>query len=138
MSHVSVSIEIPASPDQVWQLMGGFDSLPDWLPFIPKSEITEGGRVRSLTTEDGGTVVERLQSFDNQAKSYSYSILQAPFPVVDYLATLSVHPTEDDNVSRVEWSGRFTPVNVSDAKAEALFSGIFEGGLQALKNNFVA
>lgn len=138
MSHVSVSIEIPASPDHVWQLMGGFDSLPDWLPFIPKSVITEAGRVRRLTTEDGGTVVERLQSFNNQAKSYSYSILQAPFPVVDYLATLTVHSTADDDISRVEWSARFTPVNVSDAEAEALFKGIFEGGLQALKNNFVA
>ncbi|MEH8952831.1 SRPBCC family protein, partial [Klebsiella pneumoniae] len=37
MATTTVSIEIPASVDQVWQLMGGFDSLPDWLPFIPKS-----------------------------------------------------------------------------------------------------
>lgn len=138
MANVSVSIEIPASPDQVWQLIGGFDTLPDWLPFIPKSEITEGGRIRSLTTDDGGTVVEQLELFDNKAKSYSYSILQAPFPVVDYLATLAVHSTADNQVARVEWSGKFTPVNVSDAEAEALFKGIFEGGLQALKNNFVA
>lgn len=138
MANVTVSIEIPASADSVWQLMGGFDALPDWLPFIPKSISSEGGRVRSLTTVDGGTVVERLEAFDNRQRSYSYSIIQAPFPVVDYLSTLTVHATADSNVARVEWSGRFTPVNVSDAEAQALFKGIYQDGLQALKNNFVA
>ena len=138
MATITVSIEIPASVDQVWQLMGGFDSLPDWLPFIPKSVVSEGGRVRTLTTSDGGTVIERLEAFDNRQRSYSYSIIQAPFPVVDYLSTIAVVATADSNITRVEWSGSFTPVNVSDADAEALFSGIYRDGLQALKNNFSA
>ncbi|HDY5945207.1 SRPBCC family protein [Klebsiella pneumoniae] len=138
MATTTVSIEIPASVDQVWQLMGGFDSLPDWLPFIPKSMVSEGGRVRTLTTSDGGTVIERLEAFDNRQRSYSYSIIQAPFPVVDYLSTIAVVATADSNITRVEWSGSFTPVNVSDADAGALFSGIYRDGLQALKNNFSA
>ncbi|EPG8313072.1 SRPBCC family protein [Klebsiella aerogenes] len=138
MATTTVSIEIPASADQVWQLMGGFDSLPDWLPFIPKSVVSEGGRVRTLTTSDGGTVIERLEAFDNRQRSYSYSIILAPFPVVDYLSTIAVVATADSNITRVEWSGSFTPVNVSDADAEALFSGIYRDGLQALKNNFSA
>ncbi|EPV8395424.1 SRPBCC family protein [Klebsiella aerogenes] len=138
MANTTVSIEIPASVDQVWQLMGGFDSLPDWLPFIPKSVVSEGGRVRTLTTSDGGTVIERLEAFDNRQRSYSYSIILAPFPVVDYLSTIAVVATADSNITRVEWSGSFTPVNVSDADAEALFSGIYRDGLQALKNNFSA
>ncbi|MGR7056672.1 SRPBCC family protein [Klebsiella aerogenes] len=138
MATTTVSIEIPASVDQIWQLMGGFDSLPDWLPFIPKSVVSEGGRVRTLTTSDGGTVIERLEAFDNRQRSYSYSIIQAPFPVVDYLSTIAVVATADSNITRVEWSGSFTPVNVSDADAEALFSGIYRDGLQALKNNFSA
>ncbi|WP_316502185.1 SRPBCC family protein [Klebsiella aerogenes] len=138
MATTTVSIEIPASVDQVWQLMGGFDSLPDWLPFIPKSVVSEGGRVRTLTTSDCGTVIERLEAFDNRQRSYSYSIILAPFPVVDYLSTIAVVATADSNITRVEWSGNFTPVNVSDADAEALFSGIYRDGLQALKNNFSA
>ena len=101
MAKTTVSIEIPASADAVWQLMGGFDALPDWLPFIPKSVVTEGGRVRSLTTSDGGTVVERLEAFDNRQRSY-------------------------------------TPVNVTNEEAEALFTGIYRDGLKALKDNFVA
>jgi hypothetical protein len=41
-------------------LIGGFNTLPDWLPFIPQSELSEGGRVRTLQTADGAVVVERL------------------------------------------------------------------------------
>ncbi|MGQ0440867.1 SRPBCC family protein, partial [Bacillus sp. B-TM1] len=43
MANTITSIEIPASPAQVWQLIGGFDALPDWLPYIPSSKVTEGG-----------------------------------------------------------------------------------------------
>ncbi|MCK6931677.1 SRPBCC family protein [Enterobacter roggenkampii] len=138
MANTTVSVDIPASAETVWQLMGGFDALPDWLPFIPESVSSEGGRVRSLTTSDGGTVIERLEAFDNRQRSYSYSIMKAPFPVVDYLSTITVHETADSNVSRVEWYGEFTPVNVSDAEVRALFSGIYQDGLEALKKNFVA
>ena len=34
MAQAYVAIEIPAPPDQVKQLIGGFGSLPDWLPYL--------------------------------------------------------------------------------------------------------
>jgi hypothetical protein len=134
MATASAFIDIPASADQVWQLIGGFDTLPDWLPFIPKSELSEGGRVRTLQTEDGAVVVERLQAFDHAAKTYSYSINQAPFPVTEYLSTLSVEAQGQG--ARVTWFGRFTPNGVSDQAAEELFAGIYSEGLAALRENF--
>ena len=57
MAQASASITLPATPDRVWQLIGGFDSLPDWLPYIPSSELSEGGRVRSLLNPDGDAIV---------------------------------------------------------------------------------
>ncbi|MGY2190269.1 Polyketide cyclase / dehydrase and lipid transport [compost metagenome] len=136
MASASAFIDIPASADQVWQLIGGFNSLPDWLPFIPKSELSEGGRVRSLQTADGAAIVERLQAFDNTAKTYSYSISQAPFPATDYLATIKVEALGQG--ARVTWSGRFEPVGVSDEEVVALFTGIYQGGLEALRANYPA
>ena len=136
MATASAFIDIPASADQVWQLIGGFNSLPDWLPFIPKSELSEGGRVRSLQTADGAVVIERLQAFDNAAQTYSYSILQAPFPATDYLSTIKVQAQGEG--ARVTWSGRFEPVGVSNEEVEALFNGIYSGGLQALRANYPA
>ena len=136
MATASAFIDIPASADRVWQLIGGFNSLPEWLPFIPKSELSEGGRVRSLQTADGAVVIERLQAFDNAGKTYSYSILQAPFPATDYLATIKVEAQCDG--ARVTWSGRFEPVGVSNEEVEALFTGIYQGGLEALRANYPA
>ncbi|MCF4997955.1 SRPBCC family protein [Pseudomonas syringae] len=134
MATASATIDIPASADQVWQLIGGFNTLPDWLPFIPNSELSEGGRVRTLQTADGAVVVERLESFDNAGKTYSYSIVQAPFPATDYLATIRVEAQGQG--TRVTWSGRFTANGVSDEEVVALFSGIYQGGLEALRANY--
>ncbi|MGW2787937.1 SRPBCC family protein [Streptomyces populi] len=133
MASTSVSRVVPASPQQVWDLIGGFDALPDWLPYIPESTALEGGRVRRLTNPDGDAIVERLVSFDEAGRHYSYAILEAPFPVTGYLSTLRVHPVAGrDDVAEVQWSGRFTPDGVTDAEAEDLFAGIYRDGLDAL------
>ncbi|MBB6489393.1 SRPBCC family protein [Rhizobium lusitanum] len=133
MAQASATITLPVAADRVWQLIGGFDSLPDWLPYIPKSELSEGGRVRRLVNPDGNAIVERLEAFDNSARSYTYSILEAPFPVTGYRSTLRVVGIDGDQSSRVEWSGEFTPAGVSDEDASALFEGIYRDGLSALQ-----
>ncbi|MFG2867171.1 SRPBCC family protein [Streptomyces sp. NPDC048338] len=133
MASTSVSRVLPASPQRVWDLIGGFDALPDWLPYIPESTALEGGRVRRLTNPDGDVIVERLMAYNEAERFYTYAILEAPFPVTGYLSTLRVHTVEgrDDRVE-VQWSGRFTPDGVSDAEAEELFAGIYRDGLDAL------
>ena len=104
LAEASASIDVSASADQVWQLIGGFGSLPDWLPYIPKSELSAGGRVRHLANLRGDTIVERLEVFDDGARSYSYSILQAPSPsrATCPPCASSRPPTE----TAPEWSGR--------------------------------
>ncbi|OPA88116.1 hypothetical protein BFW87_23125 [Pseudomonas fluorescens] len=136
MATASSVIEIPVSADHVWQLIGGFNTLPDWLPFIVKSEASDGGRVRHLETADGGAIAERLQTFDNVGRTYSYTIEQSPFPVSAYLATLQVEALTESS-AKVTWSGVFTPVaGTTEAAVEELFTGVYSGGLEALRANF--
>ncbi|KAB1072321.1 SRPBCC family protein [Methylobacterium planeticum] len=136
MATASASVDIPASASEAWQLIGGFGSLPDWLPYIVKSELSEGGRVRHLANPDGGVIVERLMAFDEIGRSYSYHILQSPFPQTGYLSTLRVRESADGKQSRVEWFGEFQPVGVSDTEISKLFQGIYEDGLAALKKHY--
>lgn len=131
MAKANAFIDLTADIDQVWQLIGGFDSLPDWLPFIPQSALSEGGRVRTLKSIAGETIIERLLDFNEAERSYSYTILQGPAPVRDYQSTLRVLPGSEG--VRVEWFGSFTPDGISDAEATALFTGIYADGLAALK-----
>ena len=130
MAQAAAAIDIPVPPDQVWQLIGGFGSLPDWLPYITRSELSNGGRERRLANSNGEVIVERLEAFDETGRSYRYSILQSPFPVTDYLSTLRV--LSNGSGSRVEWSGKFKPEGVSAAEASRLFQRIFEDGLKVL------
>ena len=136
MPQASAYIELPVSGHIIWQLIGGFSSLADWAPNIPKSATTEGGRVRHLATPNGVTIVERLEKFDNAARRYSYSIVQAPFPVTDYLATISVCDNASGSGCRVDWSGTFMAKGVGDDEASKLVQGIFEDGLKALAARF--
>ncbi|MFB9925941.1 SRPBCC family protein [Amycolatopsis halotolerans] len=133
MASTSVSRTVPASPQQVWDLIGGFASLPDWLPYIPESTALDGGRTRRLTNPEGETIVERLVAFSDAERHYSYAILEAPFPVTGYLSTLRVHAIPgQENAAEVQWSGSFTPDGVTDEQAVDLFAGIYRDGLDAL------
>jgi len=136
VAKASACIDIPVSPNEVWQLIGGFNSLPDWLPYILKSEPSKGGRVRHLTTSSGETIIERLERFDNTGRTYSYSILKAPFKITNYLATIRVNAKDGGNSASVEWSGIFTPSGISDEEASKLFQRIFAEGLEALAARF--
>ncbi|MFE6871395.1 SRPBCC family protein [Kitasatospora sp. NPDC057692] len=133
MASTSVSRVVPATPEKVWALIGGFDALPDWLPYIPESTASEGGRVRSLKNPDGEAIVERLVDFNETERHYSYAILRAPFPVDGYVSTIRVHtvPGRDD-LAEVQWSGRFNPKGATEQEAVDLFHGIYADGLDAL------
>ncbi|MEU6011827.1 SRPBCC family protein [Streptomyces sp. NPDC047453] len=133
MASTSVSRVVPASPQKVWSLVGGFDTLPDWLPYILESTTLEGGRVRQLKNPDGEVIVERLVDFNETERHYSYAVVEAPFPVTGYVSTIRVHavPGHED-LAEVQWSGRFAPVGVSDDEVVDLFTGIYRDGLDAL------
>lgn len=131
MAKAHASIDIARSASEIWQLIGGFNSLPDWLPYIPQSHLEEGGRVRRIHNAVGEEIVERLMAFDEEGRSYSYHILSAPFPQKNYLATLRVVGV-GNHASRVEWFGQFDPEGVSEAEVVNLFQGIYEDGLAAL------
>jgi hypothetical protein len=133
MASTSVSRIVPASPEKVWSLIGGFDALPDWLPYIPESTALEGGRVRQLKNPEGEVIIERLVDFNEAERHYSYAILQAPFPVNGYVSTIRVHAVPGRNdIAEVQWSGRFNPDNAGEDEVVDLFTGIYRDGLEAL------
>lgn len=132
MTSVSSSIEIAAAPDKVWEILGGFDNLPQWLGIVRSSILEDGGRVRRLEAVNGAVIVERLLSFDERARHYSYCHLEAPDPVTDYVAEMKVEALPD-GTSKVTWASSFTPVDFPEVEAIAHFEGIYAIGLNGLK-----
>jgi len=136
MSSTKVTVDISVPPSELWQLIGGFGSLPDWVPNVSQSELAEGGRVRHLHDPEGHTFVERLERFDSAARTYSYSIVQSPVSISDYLSTIAVTPLEGGKGSRVEWSSVYKPVGISEKEADKMFQGLYSAGLKALISRY--
>ena len=105
----------------------------EWHPVIASTK-TEGegvGATRLLTLADGAKVLERLESMDAEARSYSYRFLEHPLPVDDYTGTIAVS-SGDDGTATVTWSSTFAPKGVPEAEAQEIIGGIYTAGLDAL------
>jgi len=136
MSTVKLETELPVDPEKVWELIGGFNALPDWHPAVERSELEDGGSIRRLHLAGGGEIVERLEALDDTGHAYRYSILSSPLPVMNYTATIKVTPKTDGSGSVVEWAGEFEPQG-SEAEALDTIQGIYQAGFDNLRKLFV-
>lgn len=137
MIELNKSVMLNADAAKVWSVVGRFDALPEWHPAIVASKIEEvdGKQRRVLTVTGGGTLVEQLEAIDQEARSYSYSIVEGVLPVEDYHSTISVTATDDDTCL-VEWEGRFVAKGTTEAHAAKIIDNIYSTGLDALKTQF--
>ncbi len=133
MAKVSMTTPIGVDAKSLWDVMGGFNALPDWHPAVEKSELEEEGQVRRLSLAGGGTIVERLLTVDDNERVYSYSIESSPLPVANYTSTIRVRDEGDGNRSVVEWSSEFNPAGASEADAVKAIEGVYRAGLESLK-----
>jgi Polyketide cyclase / dehydrase and lipid transport len=138
MSKVSMSLDVPASLDQVWRLIGGFNALPEWHPAVQKSELQEGGRVRQIQLAGGGSIVERLESFSESEHLYTYLIERGPLPVANYTATIRVRQEPGKQGCIVEWSSDFSPSGASEADAVKAIQSVYQAGFDNLRKLFGA
>ncbi len=139
MTAVTETISLNASPTEIWSHIGDFDSFDSWHPAVAARETVQDGasKVRTLTLGDGSKIVERLDSHDDEARSYVYTILDAgPLPIQNYQATLEV--SEVGPNSQVTWSSEFEALGVPEADAQAAISGVYTGGFAALIDKFGA
>ena len=132
---VSKSLDLPVSAGEVWDVIGDFNGLPRWNAGVERSDLSSGGKRRTLTLKAGGSVVEDLIDRDEAKRSMSYSIVESAVPVSRHRATLAV-VDRGPNQSTVKWDCEFEPKGVDDATVEGIFSIIFERGLKQLAERF--
>jgi hypothetical protein len=90
------------------------------------------GALRTLTLQDGGRFIERLESIDENARTSSYRILISPLPVDGYVSTMNVKDL-GSNRCEVEWSSTFKPKGTPEADVKNLIEGIYSMGFDGLK-----
>jgi uncharacterized protein YndB with AHSA1/START domain len=143
MARVYVSAVIDAPAEKVWERIRDFNGLPKWHPRIRESRIEEAvpadkvGCVRNFALQSGDTIREQLLGLSDHELFYSYSMLEGPMPLSDYIATIRLSPVTEGNRCFIEWSAEFScePDNEADL-VSGIGTNVFQGGFDALKRHF--
>ena len=136
--NVKKTVSLKGSPEATWSLIGDYCAIQRWHPAVAKCELVSGtnnhaGAIRLITLGTGATVREELLKHDAKARTYSYKILEAPLPVADYTATITILPGPSGG-SVVEWKSTFkAAAGTDDATARTFIEGIYDAGLTSLQ-----
>jgi len=132
---VAGSVELAASPDDVWSVIGQFNL--DWHPAVARVRlIGEGvGQLRNLETRDGREIVERLEEVDDTKRSYRYTLVSG-VPASHYTGVIGVRQKGSGSVA--EWRVEFLANNQPDIVVRTMVSTLVKTGLGSLKPRFVA
>ena len=143
MARVYVSSVINARSDRVWARVRDFNGLPNWHPAIAESRIEGGepsdkiGCVRDFRLRNGDRIREKLLGLSDYEMFCTYSILESPMGVENYVATLRLTPVTDGERTFVEWTAEFDCAPDREAELIATIGGgVFQGGFDALKRAF--
>ena len=143
MARVYTSSVINASAARVWARVRDFNGLSHWHPAIAESRIENGepadkvGCIRNFSLRNGDRLREQLLGLSDFDMFCTYSILDSPMPLTNYVATLRLTPITDQDRTFIEWSADFDCA--PDREGELLSNiggGVFQGGFDALKRAF--
>ncbi|MDP5218886.1 SRPBCC family protein [Ruegeria sp. 2205SS24-7] len=143
MPRVYVSSVIDASAAKVWERVRDFNALPRWHPRIRESRIEDAlpsdkvGCIRNFNLQNGDNIREQLVGLSDYDMFCSYSMLEGPMPLSEYVATLRLTPISDGDRCFIEWSAEFEcdPSNEEDL-VNGISTNVFQGGFDALKRHF--
>ncbi|MEH6525387.1 MAG: SRPBCC family protein [Sneathiella sp.] len=141
MAQVYVSSILPSSVDKVWSVIRDFNGLPNWTDFVAESRIEQDrpadqiGSVRAFRLIDGGFIREQLLALSDYDYSFSYSILESPMGVENYIATVKLLPITDGNRTFMEWTAEFDCVPARESELVThIGENVFLGGINCLKD----
>ncbi len=143
MARVYVSSVINAPAARVWARVRDFNGLPNWVPAVAESRIENGepadkvGCVRAFSLRNGDKLREKLLGLSDFDMFCTYSILDSPMPLTDYVATLRLTPVPDQDRTFVEWSAEFdcAPERQQELVAN-IGTNVFQAGFDSLKRAF--
>lgn len=129
------SVNLDASPEQVWALVGQFGGM--WHPLFATIEVTGTGvgQLRKIETIDGKEIIERLEVMDNAQRLYRYSNVSG-LGVVNFTATFDVKAKATG--SSVEWRVQFLADNQPTLIVKTIVATLMKTGFEALAKRFGA
>ena len=93
--------------------------------------------MRNFRLQNGDQLREQLLGLSDYDMFYTYSILDSPMALENYVATLRLTPVTDGERTFVEWSAEFDcrPEDEADL-VNGVGQNVFQGGFDSLKRHF--
>jgi hypothetical protein len=143
MARVYVSSVINAPAAKVWARIRDFNGLPNWVPPVAESRIENGepadkvGCVRAFSLRNGDRLREQLLGLSDFDMFCTYSILDSPMPLTNYVATVRLTPITDQERTFIEWSAEFDcAVDKEQELVDGIGTNVFMSGFETLKRAF--
>ncbi len=135
LQTVADSVELAASAEKVWALIGQFGGA--WHPLVARIDVIGNGigQLRTIETLDGKQIVDRLDTSDHAKRFYRYTNISG-IPASHYAGTLETKPKGSGCV--VEWRAQFLANNQPDIVVRTIVGTLFKTGLDSLKARFGA
>jgi hypothetical protein len=151
---VRLEVQLGASVDEVWKVVGDFAGMVEALGLPVEVEGAGSGALRKVTV-DGAFIrqlmgdavgdlngefvlAERLEERDETAKRLSYSMpLAGPMPLSNYFSTMELAAAGDGRCE-LTWTAKFDAVGVTDDVATAAVRNTYDFAVSVLKDRYGA
>jgi len=135
LQTVMSTIDLAGAPGEVWNVIGKFGG--EWHPLVASVQlIGEGiGQLRRIELKDGKQIVERLDSINNAARSYTYTSISG-VGVSAYTGVLAIQPKSSG--CSVEWKVQYLADGQPDFVVHTIISTLQKTGFEALTKRFGA
>ncbi|CAN5171165.1 hypothetical protein BH10PSE7_BH10PSE7_10940 [soil metagenome] len=141
MVRIRQSTIIDAPLDAVWSVLRDFNGHDRWHPAIASSEIEQDdpadtvGSVRHFRLADGSELREQLLSLSDKECSLAYCLLEAPLPLMGYVASMRLKPVTDGARTFWEWRSEFQPPAYRrDELVKLVTDDIYRAGFEAIRS----
>src|SRR4051812_41570166 len=143
MVDIRQSTVIDAPVEDVWRVLRDFNGHDRWHPAIAASAIEAGapvdmvGAVRRFRLADGGELREQLLSLSDDKRMLTYCLIEAPLPLMGYVATIRLKPVTDGERTFWEWRSEFRPPEHRREELTAqVRDGVYRAGFEAIRRMF--
>jgi hypothetical protein len=133
MTQVSCKTTINIAADAIWRVISDFSVAGQYLSGVVTCTV-EGngiGALRTLTSDDGSAVVERLETLDEVTHQLSYTLL-TDTPFRNCLTTMSLRDL-GPKLGELEWNSTFEPEGIPEIEAGQMLESALAANCLALK-----
>ena len=132
MATINNTIDIKATPDEVWAVLADMSATRQWLPGVVAARMD--GDVRICEMVDGQQVQEKISDISAEQRSFRFEHVRVPLPVQRSGGTFTATAGSDPHSATVTVRTTFEPVDPTGvAQLSGMVHGAFQQSLESLR-----